>query len=153
MAEYVSMWKLRRLDARVRNTVRRHGRSESIAQAARTTLPLFDEFCASYDGLRSSEIPWMKDQPSGRAAVYDLVLTARMWMPLAVRDLPFIERANHFDSSISDDILDDVERLIGALRDGRMPDGQRLPYREHAVDELDTALRAAQLNWTRHRTI
>jgi hypothetical protein len=61
--------------------------------------------------------------------------------------LPFIDRANCFDSTISDDILDDTEQLISALRDGRTPDGNPLAYRENAVDQLDIALRAARLKW------
>lgn len=152
MAEEVAMWKLRRLYARVRRTAELHAHDEMLAQRSATTIPVLESFCGAYDQLRNSEIPWLSDRPSGRAAVYDLVLSARMWMPLAVRDLPFIERANYFDSPISDDVLDDIERLITALRDGRMPDGQLLAYREHAVDELDAALRVAQLKWFESET-
>lgn len=80
-------------------------------------------------------------------SVYNLVLTARLWMPLVVRDLPSAERTNYLDSRVSDDILDDTERLITTLRDARLPDFRTLPYRENAVDELNMALRAAQLKW------
>jgi hypothetical protein len=147
MPEAAAMWKLRRLHARVRRAAERHAQHEPIAGQAAIALPLLDSFSATYDALRQAPIPWMNTPQSGRAAVYELVLQARMWMPLAVRDLPHIERCNYLDSPISDDILDDVEWLIASLRDGRLHDGQPLAYREHAIDELDCALRHAQLKW------
>jgi hypothetical protein len=147
MTEVVAMWKMRRLQSRVRLVAERHHDATSLAVCAQNTLPILRDFCDAYDALCRSEIPWMKDGPGGRLAVYNLVLTARLWMPMVVRDVPTIDRANYLDSPVSDDILDDIERLITILRDSRLTDGSTLPYRENAVDELNLALRVAQLKW------
>jgi len=147
MAEIAAMWKIRRLNARVKRAAERHREDPVFAEFAASTLSAFEVFCATYDDVRRGEIPWLQAGQSGRVAVYELLLSARMWMPLAVRDLPSMERSNYFDSRISDDVLDDTERLIAVLRDGRLADGQSLTYRDNAVDSLDVALRAAQLKW------
>jgi hypothetical protein len=141
------MWKMRRLKSRIERVVERHRDATVLNESAKRTLPILDEFCEAYDALCREDVPWLKDGSSGRMAVYHLVLTARLWMPLVVRDLPSADRTNYLDSRVSDDIVDDIERLITTLRDARLPDFRTLPYRENAVEELNMALRAAQLKW------
>ncbi|HEY5960152.1 MAG TPA: hypothetical protein VIV60_26545, partial [Polyangiaceae bacterium] len=84
---------------------------------------------------------------TGRLAVRNLVVAARMWLPLVVRDLHWMDRANYLDSTISDDLTDDIENLLALLRDGRDSEGGYLAYREQAIAALDHAMRAAQSKW------
>lgn len=133
--------------ARARRLVALHSADSALTAAANTTLPALQAFCDAYDAATRGDIPWTRDSQSGRAAAYELVLVARMWMPLSVRDLPGAERANFLDSRISDDLTEDVEQLITTLRDCRQTDGTFVGYRESAVDALDVALRTANLKW------
>lgn len=147
MTEFAALWKMRRLYPRLRRAAERRPGDPTLSAGAQVAFPTLQEFCDAYDAASHREIPWMRDGQSGRAAAYDLVLTARMWLPLCVRDLPGAERANYLDSAISDDLSDDTEQLITLLRDGRQSDGSPVAYRENAVDALDVALRTAHLKW------
>jgi len=110
-------------------------------------LPSLMAFMQAYDEVRQGDIPWTHTVESGRQAVYELLVAARMWLPLLVRDVAGIDRANFLDSAVSDDIVEDVDHLIALLRDSRGAEGDILPYRDCAIDQIDRALRAAQRKW------
>jgi hypothetical protein len=118
-----------------------------VSARSATLLPTIGAFTRAYDEVRQGDIPWARDAVSGRPSTYELVATARMWFPLLVRDIPGIDRSNFLDSVISDDIVDDVGRIISLLREGRGMDGEPMPYRSDAIERLDAALRAAQTQW------
>lgn len=145
---HTAMWRLRRLGPRVTQLAERYADFSIVAARAATLLPTVGAFAHAYDEVRQSNVPWSRDAASGRRAVYDLVLTARMWLPLIVRDLPWIDRSNYLDSTISDDIIDDVEQLIVLLRDGRGSDGEYLPYRDEAMERLDQEFGVAHDKWS-----
>jgi hypothetical protein len=118
-----------------------------IAARAATLLPTLGAFTRAYDQVSQGEIPWGSAPIHGREATYELVATARMWFPLVVRDMAGVDRSNFLDSVIGDDLTNDVERLMALLRDGRGADGEHLPYRDHAIEQLDITLRDAQSKW------
>jgi hypothetical protein len=142
-----AMWRLRRLGPRAAQVAERYAEHDAVAVCAARLLPTLGAFTRAYDEARHSEIPWARDADSGRTAVYDLVVSARMWLPLVVRDLAGIDRSNYLDSIISDDVIDDIDDLISLLRDGRGADGEYLPYRDSALERIDQAMRVAQSIW------
>jgi hypothetical protein len=141
------MWRLRRLGPRAALVAERYAERSVVGARAATLLPTLGAFTHAYDQVRQSDIPWARDASSGRAATYDLVATARMWLPLLVRDIAGIDRSNFLDSVISDDLIDDVGQIFSRLRDGRGADGEPLPYRDEATGRIDQALRTAQSQW------
>lgn len=145
--QYVAMWRLRRIAPRAATVAERLADNGVVAARAATLLPTLGAFTRAYDEVSHSEIPWARDAESGRAAAFELAATARMWLPLLVRDVPGIDRSNYLDSSISDDLVDDINHVISMLRDGRGSDGEPLPYREQAIGQIDQAVRAAHTKW------
>lgn len=141
------MWRLRRLGPRAAQLAERYADWNIVATRSATLLPTLGAFTRAYDEVRRGAIPWSRDAESGRRAVYDLVLAARMWLPMIVRDLPWIDRSNYLDSPISDDLIDDIEQLVTLLRDGRGPDGEHLAYRDEAIERLDRSYGVAHAKW------
>lgn len=143
-----AMWRLRRIGPRAAHVAQCYAQHAEIAACASTMLPALVAFIAAYDEVRQSDIPWTHTPESGRQAVYELVVAARMWLPLLVRDVAGVDRSNYLDSGISDDIAQDVDHLITLLRESRSAEGDILPYRDSAIDQLDRTLRAAQRKWS-----
>lgn len=142
------MWRLRRIGPRAAEVAARYADQREVAERAAGMLPTLTAFVRAYDDVRRSDVPWTRDsEGGGRQAAYQLVVAARMWLPLIVRDVAGVDRSNYLDSVISDDVAADVERLISLLRDRRGAEGDGLPYREEAITQLDLALHAAQLKW------
>lgn len=142
-----AMWRLRRLGPRAAAVAERYADRSVVAARAATLLPTLGAFTRAYDQVQRDDVPWARSSDSGRAAVYDLVTTARLWLPLIVRDMAGIDRSNFLDSQIADDVADDVEQLITLLRDGRGFDGEQLPYRHGAIERIEQSLRVAQRKW------
>ncbi len=142
-----AMWRLRRLGPRAALVAERYADRSVVGARTATLLPTLGAFTRAYDEVRHGDIPWTHDAGSGRAATYDLVVTARMWLPMLVRDVPGIDRSNYLDSVISDDLMDDIDHALLLLRDGRGMDGEPLPYRDDAIDRIDQKLRVAQAKW------
>jgi hypothetical protein len=131
----------------VTEVAERYADRDWVAVRVATLLPTLGSFTRAYDDVRRGDIPWALNAESGRSAVRNLVVTARMWLPLVVRDLQWIDRANYLDSTISDDLNDDIDALLALLRDARDSEGAYLAYRAQAITALDDALRAAQAKW------
>lgn len=141
------MWRLRRIGPRAAEVAARYADQREVAERAASMMPTLTAFIQAYDDVRRSDVPWTRDTDGGHQAAYQLVVAARMWLPLIVRDVAGVDRSNYLDSVISDDVAADVERLISLLRDRRGTEGDSLPYREEAIAQLDRTLHAAQLKW------
>lgn len=141
------MWRLRRIGPRAAEVAKRYADHVEVAARAASMMPALEAFVRAYDETRARDVPWRQDNEGGRQAAYQLVVAARMWLPLIVRDVAGVDRSNYLDSVISDDVVADVERLIVLLRDGRGTDGDSLPYRDEAIAQLDQGLHTAQQRW------
>lgn len=142
-----AMWRLRRIGPRAAEVAARYADHREVAEGAASMMPTLTAFIQAYDDARGSDVPWTRDEEGARQATYQLVVAARMWLPLVVRDVAGVDRSNYLDSVISDDVASDVERLITLLRDRRGAEGDNLPYREEAIAQLDRGLHTAQLKW------
>jgi hypothetical protein len=142
--EQTAMWRLRRIGPRAAEVAARYADHREVAEQARSMMPTLKAFIQAYDDVRRGDVPWTKDEAAGRQAAYQLVVAARMWLPLIVRDVVGVDRSNYLDSVICDDVAADVVRLISMLREAK---GDSLPYREEAIAQLDRGLHEAQLRW------
>lgn len=142
-----AMWRLRRIAPRAAHIAQCYAQQAQVTARASTLLPALAAFVQAYDDVRHGDIPWAHTVENGRQAAYELIVAARMWLPLLVRDVAGVDRANYLDSSISDDIVEDVDHLVMLLRESRGAEGDILPYRDHAIEQIDRKFRAAQRKW------
>lgn len=142
-----AMWRLRRIGPRAAEVAKRYAHHTDVATRASSMMPALAAFVQAYDDVRNAGVPWTRNSEGARQAAYQLIVAARIWLPLIVRDVAGIDRSNYLDSAISDDLVADVERLIDLLRDSRNAEGDCLPYRDEAIKDLDHRLHAAQLKW------
>lgn len=143
-------WKLRRLAPRAKRVLARRSAESPALAAYKDSLPAkADAFIQAYDGLMQVQAKWRKEMGEGKSAVAALLKTIRVWLPLLARDVPGFDSTSFGDQpGVPDDVIEDGERLLLGLADGKDKDGKDLAYKSSAEAALDAAIKAASKEWS-----
>jgi len=145
MSTVTPKWKLRRLAARgIRIVRRRAPQMPAVSAFLATLVPDAEAYIAGYDRTMRYQANWKKEMDEGRGATASLLKLIRAWMPLLRRDLPGFDASTFGDRpDVSDDVIEDGQRLASLVDEFRDERGLPVPYRTVLLELLGPALRMA----------
>jgi hypothetical protein len=143
-------WKLRRLAPRAKRILARRSAESPALAAYGATLPsVTDAFIQAYDGVANYQTTWRKEMQEGKSAIGALVTLIRGWLPLLTRDVPGFDPSSFGDHpDVPDDVIEDGERLLSAIKDGKDKKGNELSYGPTALAALEASITAADKEWS-----
>lgn len=149
MGTTIAKWMLRRLAPRALRVMKRRAASLPVVAAHMAQLgPQAEAYVAAYERAVKYAVAMRREMGEGRTAVTALQTQMQAWVPLLLRDVPGFDGRLYGDKpAVPDDVLEDGERLLSVIDEGRTAKGEALPYRRQALEAVGPALGAAIKEW------
>jgi hypothetical protein len=149
MGTTIPKWMLRRLAPRALRVMKRRAVSLPAVAAHMAQLgPQAESYVAAYERAVKYAVAMRREMGEGRTAVTALQTQMQAWVPLLLRDVPGFDGSLYGEKpAVPDDVLEDGERLLSVIHEGRTAQGQPLPYRRQALEAVGPTLGAAIKEW------
>jgi hypothetical protein len=140
----VPQWKLRRLASRAIRVLNRKIEEGSVFKAYEySLLPVAQQYIKDYDNISKYNVTLFKEKKESVTAARNLFETTRVWLPLLKRDVKGFSAQNYSNTMVNDDILEDGNRLFDFITDYVDPTGNKLPYADDCLANMEPVLHSA----------
>jgi hypothetical protein len=140
----VPQWKLRRLASRAIRVLDRKINEDPVFKAYEYALrPVARDFIKCYDDISKYSVTLTQEREQSKKAARKLFEVTRIWLPLLKRDVKNFNDQSYRNTTVTDDILEDGNRLFDFVTDYTDENGNQLPYSQDILEGLEPLLNSA----------